>query len=407
MTAPDGAPEPLTGPRATALLVALLARTGDELLDHRLRSVDHRPGRSTTVAYDVRVRGPRGERPQVVGASVGLPTEPGPGVLVQDDGVAAWRFPHDPSLPGLAAATDEDAVRGLLVAHGVEDGPVEVRTRSYRPRRRAVVEVRTPASRVFLKVLPSAAVRGLHDRHVLLRSAGLPVPRSLGCTSDGVLLLEALDGVPLRVRLRDGGDPVPDAVALLDLLDRLPQQLHALPHRPSWSDDVAHSAGIVAAALPEEADRCARLADRVIAVVDGLPPHDAVHGDLHEGQLLLDGGRLAGLLDLDTAGPGRRADDLAGLLAHLGVLASHEPAHRATTTAVARPVADGLRPGRRPGRAAHARRRGRRGARHRPAPGAGARLAGGRAGPARPRRGLVARRRRRHGAGPAPVASTR
>jgi aminoglycoside phosphotransferase (APT) family kinase protein len=45
-----------------------------------------------------------------------------------------------------------------------------------------------------------------------------------------------------------------------------------------------------------------------------------VHGDFYEGQLLVDGGRICGLLDVDTAGPGDRLDDLACLLGHLSVL---------------------------------------------------------------------------------------
>ena len=61
-----------------------------------------------------------------------------------------------------------------------------------------------------------------------------------------------------------------------------------------------------------------------------------MHADLHETQLLLDGDRISGLLDLDTAGPGRRADDLACLLGHAHVLAQTEPAHAATTLALAR-----------------------------------------------------------------------
>jgi hypothetical protein len=45
-----------------------------------------------------------------------------------------------------------------------------------------------------------------------------------------------------------------------------------------------------------------------------------VHGDLYEAQLLVAGGRFSGLLDVDTAGAGLRADDWANLVAHLSVL---------------------------------------------------------------------------------------
>src|SRR5690606_26823846 len=44
---------------------------------------------------------------------------------------------------------------------------------------------------------------------------------------------------------------------------------------------------------------------------------EPTHGDFHEGQLFVAGGGVSGILDIDTIGPGRRADDLACLLAHL------------------------------------------------------------------------------------------
>ena len=64
-------------------------------------------------------------------------------------------------------------------------------------------------------------------------------------------------------------------------------------------------------------------------------PDVPCHGDLHEAQLLVDGDRVTGLLDVDAVGPGRRADDLACLLGHATVLAQLEPGHRTTTTALA------------------------------------------------------------------------
>jgi aminoglycoside phosphotransferase (APT) family kinase protein len=42
-----------------------------------------------------------------------------------------------------------------------------------------------------------------------------------------------------------------------------------------------------------------------------------VHGDFRDGQLLVAGGHLGALIDVDTAGPGERADEWARLLGHL------------------------------------------------------------------------------------------
>ena len=52
-----------------------------------------------------------------------------------------------------------------------------------------------------------------------------------------------------------------------------------------------------------------------------MPPGlEATHGDFHEGQLFVSKGVITGLLDIDTIGPGRRADDLACMIAHLSTM---------------------------------------------------------------------------------------
>ncbi len=315
-----------TGPGVRAALRAVL---GDaEVLSEQVRQVDHRPGRCTTTTWDVRVRDRGGERTEVLGVRV----------LDGAAHVRAWRFPDDPDLPGLAAATDEQDVRRLLDGCDVEPGPVEpgsveLRVRSYRPGRRAVVEVRTPALGLFLKVVPPPALGPLAERHRLLRVAGLPVPPVLAARHDGRLLLGALHGTSLRTRLREGSDPAPSGADVVELLDLLPPGLRDLPRRTSWTDGIGASAAVTAAVLPDEGARCRQLAEAVRAAVDASAGDEPVHGDLYDAQVLLTGGRISGLLDVDTAGPGRRADDLACLLGHAHVLAQAEPAHAGTTHA--------------------------------------------------------------------------
>ena len=329
----------LTGPDAGDLLAAAVATTGAELVSWRTRQVDHRPGRSTTASYAARVRDAAGERDLVLGAATG-PAGAGarpPGLLVLSDGtreVQVWTFAQDPGLPSLARAADPGAVRALLASLGEDPGPVRLRTRAYRPRRRAVLEATSPGAHVFLKVLRPGRAEPLHARHRLLAGAGLPVPPSLGWTGDGLLVLGALSGTALRSRLREGGSPAPSGEALLALLDRLPPEVCALPRRAPWTEGAAHYAAVVGAALPAEARRAAQLAARVRELAGDGPDEDATHGDLYEAQLLLRGSRVSGLLDVDTAGPGRRADDLACLLAHVSVLAQMEPAHAVTSRAL-------------------------------------------------------------------------
>lgn len=330
----------LTGPDAGDLLSAAVATAGGELVSWRARQVDHRPGSSTTVSYAATVRWADGSvAEETLGASTGLRVVESapPGVLALSDGttqVAVWRVPLDPGLPRLAAAMDPVQVGALLVSLGLPEAPVTLRVRAYRPRRRAVVQATSPYGTVFLKVLRAGRAEALHDRHRLLEAAGLPVPRSLGWDDEGLLVLQGLPGTPMRDRLR-AGDAVPTGESLLATLDLLPREVLAMPHRPAWTDGVAHYAGVVASAVPEQADRVTQLADRITAALVGSGPADEpTHGDLYESQLLLDGSRLVGLLDVDTAGPGRRTDDLACLLAHLSVLAQMEPGHRATSMAI-------------------------------------------------------------------------
>lgn len=331
----------LTGPDAADLLQAALASADGRLLRWSVKEVDHRPGHSTTVSYRARVAWAAGQREESLGASTGLgPVEAcPPSVVVVSDGereVGVWLFPLDPGLPALAAVYDPATVAALFESFGLPTGKVRLQLRAYRPRRRAVIEARTGRARLFLKVMRPHKVAELHERHRLLHEAGVPVPQSLGWNDDGLLVLAALGGTSLREALRGGAKHVPSGADLLALLDRFPSAARQLPHRKAWSDEVAHYARILAAAVPEEAQRVDDIAHRVRA---GLARYrdaqDAVHGDFYESQILLHGGTVTGVLDVDTAGPGRRADDLACLLSHLAVIAQVDPANEATTHAVA------------------------------------------------------------------------
>lgn len=320
----------LTGEDAGPLLAAAVETAGGRLVRWQATQVDHRPGRSTTVAYSALVRWADRDQQETLAASAGIPTDRDrPGVLVLSDGateVAVWRFPQDPGLPALEAACDPAAVLELLrrlgLARTTTAEQLTLRTRAYRPRRRAVIEASVPQARLFLKVGRPDRVADLHRRHRVLRDAGVPVPEPLGWTDDGLLVLQALPGRGLRSALRREGASAVRAEDLIATLDALPAELLDLPARASWSDGAAHYARVVADALPDQADRVHALAG---AVQDGLASSDEplvpVHGDFYEAQLFAASGRLTGVLDVDSAGPGRRADDLGCLLAHVEVLA--------------------------------------------------------------------------------------
>lgn len=331
----------LTGPDAGPLLAAALGTAGGHLVDWRVRQVDHRPGSGTTASYDATVRWADREQQETLGASVGLGGAQGaPGVIELSDGdrtVDVWRFPQDPGLPALAAAADQARMAELLREFGVPGvtaDNVQIRVRAYRPRRRAVLHVASPAGGFFVKVLRPRKAEPLHLRHVVFTEGGLPTPKSLGWTADGLLVLEPLPGTPMRRALWRPESALPDGHAFLDLLGRLPEAINELPHRPAWSDHAGYYASVIGAALPSEASRATQLAVEIEQRLHGQDPVDPTHGDFYEAQLMLTDGRITGLLDVDTAGPGRRADDLGCLIAHIEVLAWMYPEHHRRLSAL-------------------------------------------------------------------------
>ena len=113
---------------------------------------------------------------------------------------------------------------------------------------------------------------------------------------------------------------------LVALLDAMPPAVAGLPRRPPWTDAVASYAEMVGSVLPAAGAQLSWLVTRIGNGLAGIPPgNEPTHGDFHEGQLFVADGRVTGVLDIDTVGPGRRADDLACLLAHLSTVQRMSP----------------------------------------------------------------------------------
>jgi hypothetical protein len=241
--------------------------------------------------------------------------------LVLDDGdhrVSLWRVPHDPHLPALAPLVDPAGALDVLRQVGVPTDRVATQIRAYRPGRRAVVELTAPGIRVFAKVVRPSRIAGLWQRHEHLAGA-VPVPAGLGWTEDGVVVLQGLAGRTMRQALLGGG-PIPGYPAIRTVLDALPVP-PGDPRPPAWGVD--RFSALLRGVMPELRGRLDALAEPLLAAeakAAELPPVP-VHGDLHEAQLLTDGGRVTGLLDVDTYGWGRRIDDVAAMVGHLSTLA--------------------------------------------------------------------------------------
>ena len=329
----------LTSAEVQPLLAAAVEHAGGRLGGWRLQHVDAHPGRSTTATYAAVVEWPNGAREELLGASARVGGRRGNDdrAMVFGNGdreVAVWLYPDDPDLPGLRRAATAPEVAGLLAEHQVLDSrppPERVRLEmiSYRPRRRAVVRATVESDRgpqvYFLKVLREATVAPILERHRLLLAAGFPAPAVAAITPDFCLVTPQVPGRPLALALFD--EPMPcTAEALVALLDAMPPAVAGLPRRPPWTDAVASYAQMVAAALPGTETQLdwlvARIGNGLADIPAGTEP---THGDFHEGQLFVANGRVTGVLDIDTVGPGRRVDDLACLLAHLSTVQRMSP----------------------------------------------------------------------------------
>jgi hypothetical protein len=293
-------------------LGALSAQAGLEVDRHRVTQVVYRPGRSLTVVYDCHLVDGRGARYRRSIVLADGPKAPQGGAEVEGDGhgLVGWVYPHDPALPGLAMWFDEPSRAELLSATGLS-GPGTLRARSYRPGRRAVLELGFGDRRVFVKAVRPRTVPDLQARHRLLADV-MPVPASLGwLPDDGVVVMEGLAGESM---LAGGGEPSPAAIE--GLLDLIPESdFRVAPLR----DRVDGHARRLTAVLPAVAGRVAALAGRLSSLEP--EPRVPAHGDLHAGQIMLHSGRVSGLIDVDTVGMGERSDDLASLIGHLHVSA--------------------------------------------------------------------------------------
>ena len=337
----------LVEPDVQELLATATEAAGGVLEHALLRSVHNRSGRSLSHVYGASIRVDEEVRDVLLVAHVDArPLPDGAFELTSgEDRVAVWRFPHDPFLPGLASAIDEARVRELLDRLGAPPGRVRLLTRAYRPSRRAVVEVTIQGDagtgRVFyLKVLAGDRAQEIATIHRQLIPT-VPVPGVVGVAGEqGIVALEALGGDTLRTTLVQGR-ALPDPGGLVELSERFAASGLSTRRDPrAFADPVRH-VDPLAVLVPDQRDRLERVA---AAAADIDQPLVAVHGDLHDGQLLLTDGAITGLLDVDGSGRGWLAQDAGNLIAHVQAVGEVWPevADRVETFAAA--IADAYRP---------------------------------------------------------------
>lgn len=321
----------LTTQAVGELLHAAVGHAGGTLVSWALDHVDTNPHRSTTATYTAVVDWPYGRRDELLGVSAragGLtPSDERADIFADGERVVAvWLYPRDPDLPGLARAAYPEQMAQVLNEHHVYDhlvvaDQVHLEMIGYRPRRRAVLRMSVAGrERFYVKVLRERLFPDVLKRHQLLLEAGVPAPPVAAATPDHLLVLRELPGRPLAQAMFDEQAPC-TAEQIIETLDSMPVALAQLERRAPWSDSVRHYAEIVTRAVPSVAPRLTWMVEKIAMGLDGILPGDEpVHGDFHEGQVHVSGGRIVGILDVDTAGPGRRADDLACLIAHLSTV---------------------------------------------------------------------------------------
>ena len=324
----------LVGDTAEEALSAAVTEFGGRLHSVRSTEVQYRPGKDLVVRYGATVGwGDDAPHSETMFASTTVHGIPHGTVAVEatdEDGtslsVGVWRWPYDPALVGLAEAVTPvhlaQHVAGLIAE------PFEVRVRAFRPTERAVVQV-TGADRadVFVKVLPPDTLLSIVERHEALHAAGVPVPQVLRVDPGvGLLVMTALRGTTLREHLTSGGAPWPASVAFERVFaDFAATSLRTAPPVRSRASTALGHVRMLAAVAPELAERLDDLAPAFAALSDRAAGRSGpvIHGDLYDAQVVTDGSRITGVLDIDDAGPGDPIDDRATVIGFLMVKALH------------------------------------------------------------------------------------
>jgi len=246
-------------------------------------------------------------------------------VLALGSDTVAHRIDDDPALVALREALDprRSAQRLIGWLGPAPEGP-ELRVLSYKPLRRCVVAYDGGA-------LLGKLFAGDRDREALLRHRALAaaegpappleVPDPAGCVSSwSMLLWRRAPGESLTERLAKP-EAARDVAAVGAGLAMLQARKTAWPGTHGLESELAvlsRWTRVAAATRPALAERCRTTLAHLERLGRTLsaPPSVPAHRDFHDGQLLVDGGRLR-LLDLDTASRAAPELDPGNFLAHL------------------------------------------------------------------------------------------
>ena len=325
------------------VLMRLVAESGQELVDFSQRDVEPvNEGFIVGYSCGVRTRDDTIERLTIyVNTSPSAPVDEHTVELVDASGrrLTAWAYPQDPALPSLPAVSYPEAAGVVLAKFGIAAEGARLRMEAYRPGKRAVLRVETAGARWFAKVVHPSLASTIHDLHERFHAAGVPVPRSIGFSDAGLVLLGELPGAPaIEVFERI------DRARFARGLDALTQHIAQVPVEIGARESLARRVEWYAERMEETAPVFARQTARLAAVVrerydaTPVPRPVTIHGDLHLGQIFVaedDPSLITGILDIDTAGLGDPADDRGALFGHVVVSAVEREEGTAAGTALA------------------------------------------------------------------------
>jgi hypothetical protein len=312
--------------------VQLLCRPGRALVVRRsVTAVRGNETRAFSVVHEARTRPIESVDSETGGRTIPVP------VLRESRHRRSWVFPYDPYLPDLVEVLSVEGARGI--ADPVVGFPSSVRSSAvrYRPGRRAVIrfEVR-PRGRLggtphvfFLKVLRPAAADRVVANASMLGSVDRRFVVPVVCPSPGTVVFREAHGRRLRSVMLNPTDPTPvrveDLIGVASTLAAMPSD--GLARKSSPRRRLSRAIRMLSSSVPQLEARVGGLEERIHAVLDRTDqPSVPVHGDLYEGQVLVDrGGSIISILDTDGLGVGDALMDAANVAAHLGALAETHP----------------------------------------------------------------------------------
>jgi tRNA A-37 threonylcarbamoyl transferase component Bud32 len=246
-------------------------------------------------------------------------------LVLEAQGVVVFAFPDDAKLGVLSRLADPERRRALLTRILTKRGVVgdePVDALSYKPERRYVGRIQPangePAALKFYapEGYPSAirGCRAFESREVLriAKKCG-------GSKRHRVLAFEWLYGRPLREAFSDdriGTESVSKVGAALAELHAQPGEKLLPLSQERYLAKLDELASTLVVLCPEISDLARSQAERIATHLAESQSRRAIHGDLYDKQILLDGDRVE-ILDMDQAALGDPRLDLGQFLAHL------------------------------------------------------------------------------------------